>query len=163
MTSRIIRVTVGQLSLTLGMFWLVMSLTTPEPRHVSAGAAGVGGGLVLLLWRRIRLPVRPVLAGSVAVGLVGTVAGLIVRTITVGGMFGWFEDRGWPFSWLGRGALADSLDEARRQALAGGWGVDLFRLAVDVVVWSYTGLVLICVFGLAVRARKARRAPERAE
>ncbi|WP_433792150.1 hypothetical protein [Actinoplanes sp. CA-252034] len=100
---------------------------------------------------------------SGAIGLAGTAAGLIVRTITTGGMFGWFEDRGWPFAWLGRGAVADGLDEARRQAVAEGWALDPTRLVVDVIVWAYAGLVLICVLGLAVRAQKARGNPERPE
>jgi hypothetical protein len=163
MTSRIIRLTVGQVSLTFGMFWLVMNLTVVVDRHVFVGAVFAGGGLVLLLWRRIRLPVRLVVAVSVVSGTVGTVAGLAVRSTSVGGMFAWFEGRGWPFVWLGRGGSADSLDEARRLALAGGWGVDGVRLVVDVAVWAYTGLVLICVFGLAVRAQKARGRSERAE
>jgi hypothetical protein len=163
MTGRIIRLTVGQISLTLGMLWLVMNLTVAFDRHVFAGFAVTGGALVLLLWRRIRLPVRPVVAGSVVFGLVVTVAGLVVRTVTTGGMFGWFEGRGWPFEWLGRGGLAGSLDEARRVAVADGWGVDVWRLAADVVVWTYAGLVLICLIGLAVRAQKGRRTPDRAE
>jgi hypothetical protein len=160
MTGRIIRLTVGQVSLTFGMFWLVMNVTVAVDRHVFTGVALAGGGLVLLLWRRIRLPVRLVTVVSVAVGLAGTAGGLIVRTVTTGGMFGWFEDRGWPFAWLGRGGLADSVDEAQRQAVAGGWATDGTRLAADVVVWAYTGLVLICLIGLAVRAQKGRKAPE---
>ncbi|MFD1373484.1 hypothetical protein [Actinoplanes sichuanensis] len=148
------------MSLTFGMFWLVMNLTVAVDRHVFTGLAMAGGGLVLLLWRRIRLPVRLVGVVSVVVGAAGTVAGLIVRTVSTGGMFGWFEDRGWPFAWLARGGLADSPDEARRLAVAGGWGVDWTRLAADVVVWAYTGLVLICLIGLAVRAQKGRKAPE---
>lgn len=153
----------GQLSLTFGMFWLVMSLTVAVDRHVFAGAAIAGGGLVLLLWRRIRLPVRLVAAGAVAAGLAGTAVGLAVRSVSTGGMFGWFEGRGWPFEWLGRGALADSPDEARRRAVEEGWGVDVFRLLADVTVWAYTGLVLICLIGLAARAQKRRGTPERAE
>ncbi|MEV4277364.1 hypothetical protein [Actinoplanes xinjiangensis] len=163
MTSRIIRLTVGQLSLTFGMFWLVMNLTVALDRHVFAGAALAGGGLVLLLWRRIRLPVRPVVTGSVVFGVVATVVGLVVRTVSTGGMFGWFESRGWPFGWLSRGGLADTPDGAHRRAVADGWGTDLMRLVADVTVWAYTGLVLICLLGLVVRAQKAHRIPERAE
>jgi hypothetical protein len=51
----------------------------------------------------------------------------------------------------------------RRRAIEDGWGVDVLRMLADVAVWAYTGLVLICLIGLVVRAQKRRGTPERAE
>jgi hypothetical protein len=148
---RIARLTVGQGSLTVGLLWLVMSASTASVRDVFVGSAIAGGGLVMLLWRRIPLPGRLVAAGSVAAGVAGTAAGLFYRSVSTGGMFVWSEGRGWPFTWVGRGAMADDFDEARRQAIADGWGWDLFRLVVDVSLWAYAGLVLMVLIGLVAR------------
>jgi hypothetical protein len=155
---RVARLTVGQVSLTVGMLWLVLSLNTPNFRDAFAGLALAGGGLVMLLWRRIRLPVRLVAAVSLAAGVVGTAAGLAVRSVSTGGMFVWSEGRGWPFEWVGRGAVADDFDEARRQAIAESWGYDLFRLVVDVSLWAYAGLVSVVLIGLVTRRFRVRPA-----
>jgi hypothetical protein len=59
---------------------------------------------------------------------------------------------------VGRGAVADDFDEARRQAVADGWGYDLFRLLVDVSLWAYAGLVLMVLIGLGARRIRERPA-----
>jgi hypothetical protein len=155
---RIARLTVGQMSLTVGLLWLAMSASSANVRDVFVGSVLAGGGLVMLLWRRILLPVRTVAVVSVAVGLAGTAAGLVSGSISTGGMFVWSEGRGWPFEWAGRGATSDDLDEARRQAIAEGWGYDLFRLVVDVSLWAYAGLVLVVSIGLVARRIRVRPA-----
>jgi hypothetical protein len=155
---RIARLTVGQISLTVGLLWLFLSFGSATARDVFVGVVIAGGGLVMLLWRRILLPVRLVVAGSVAAGVAGTAAGLAARSVSTGGMFVWSEGRGWPFEWLGRGALADDFDAARRQAIADGWGYDLFRLVVDVSLWAYAGLMLMVLIGLVTRRIRVRPA-----
>jgi hypothetical protein len=155
---RILRITVGQISLTVGLLWLFMSFSSANVRDVFVGSALAGGGLVMLLWRRIVLPVRLVAAVSVAAGLVGTAAGLAARSVSTGGMFAWSEGRGWPFEWVGRGSVADDFEQARRQAVAEGWGYDLLRLVVDVSLWAYAGLVLMVLIGLVTRRIRERPA-----
>ncbi|MEV0897634.1 hypothetical protein [Actinoplanes sp. NPDC049802] len=149
---RILRLVIGQMSLTAGVFWLVMALTVPYPRDFFVGGALAAGGLALLLWRRLRPPVRFVSVTAAMTAIGGTAAGLAVHTTSMGGMFGWFESRGWPFAWAGLGGLADTTEEAHRQAVADGWGLDWFRLLVDVTLWAYAGLVVAVVIGLAWRA-----------
>ena len=134
-----------------------MALTVPSPRDAFAGGAVAAGGAVLLAWRWLRPPARLVAAVAAVGGPAGSLGGLAVQRITMGGMSGWFEDRGWPFEWLGRGAVADSPDEARRQAVADGWEADPLPLLADVVVWSYTALVLIVAGTLIGRAWRAHR------
>ena len=155
--AEVVRFAIGFLSLVAGGFWLVMALTVPYPRDIFVGAAVAAGGGVLLAWKRLRPPVRPAIAVAALGGVAGTAAGLAVRRVDMGGMFGWSEHRGWPFAWLGRAGLADSIEEARRQATTGGWGVDWFRMCLDAVVWSYTSLVLVVVLCLVLRVAVRRR------
>lgn len=157
---RVVRLTVGQVSLTAGLFWLLMNLSGVHPRDVFAGFALAAGGLVLLLWRRMALPGRLVFAAAGATGLGGTAAGLTVRSAELCCMFGYGEGRGWPYEWLGRGAVADTAAEAQRLAEAASWGVySPLALLVDVTVWAYTGLVLIVVIGLIRRAVRRETGP----
>jgi hypothetical protein len=154
---RVLRLAAGQVSLTTGVFWLLMSLPGVHPRDLFTGAALAGGGLVLLLWRRVPLSGRLALAAAGLAGLAGTAAGLAVRSAALCCMFSYGEGRGWPYTWLGRGAVADSPGEARRLAGAEDWAMtSVTALVADVAVWAYTGLVLIVV---SVLVRRAVRRP----
>ncbi|WP_229075676.1 hypothetical protein [Actinoplanes sp. DH11] len=151
------RFAAGSLGLLAGGFWLVMTLLSGDPQAASTGALPIGGGLVLLCWDRLRLPARRVAAAVAMIIPAGLAAGLAVERTVLGGMFGWFAYRGWPFTWLERGAAADSPAEARRLAEASDWAVEPFRLVVDVVLWAYAGLVLSAGVILLVRALRGRR------
>ncbi|MDI6099716.1 hypothetical protein QLQ12_14020 [Actinoplanes sp. NEAU-A12] len=154
--SRGVRLTVGLLSLTAGLFWLLMNLSGVYPRDVFVGVALAGGGLVLLLWRRLPLSGRLVSAAAGVIGLGGTAAGLTARSAEICCMFAYREGRGWPYEWLGRGAVAETPGEAQRLAAAQGWEWSASALFVDVTVWAYAGLMVIVVGGLARRAARRR-------
>lgn len=155
--SRVVRLAAGQVSLTLGVFWLLISLSGGHPRDVVTGAALAGGGLVLLLWRRVPLSGRLAFAAAGVSGIGGTVAGLTVRSAELCCMFSYTEGRGWPYEWLTRHAAADGPGEARRLAEADGWGFHSpMALVADVTVCAYTGLVLIVGWALVRRAVRRR-------
>lgn len=142
------RLAAGLLSVAAGVFWLVMAPVGGDGGDVVTGAALILGGVVLLVWDRLRMPGWAVAAGAGAAGLVGTLAGLFVFWAGVCCMFAYSEGRGWPFTWLSRGATADDPEVARQLAVAEGWEVDLTRLCASAVVWSYAGMVLLAVIGL---------------
>lgn len=157
--SGVLRLAVGLVSLTGGLFWLLMSLSGAHSRDVFAGAALAGGGLVLLLWRRVALPGRLVCAAAGLAGLAATGAGLIVRSAGLCCMFVYSEGRGWPYEWLGRGAVAGTADGARRLAGAEAWSVtSALALVADVTVWAYACSVLIVLVALGRRAVRRRAA-----
>ncbi|MBO3740426.1 hypothetical protein [Actinoplanes flavus] len=150
------RAGIGLMSLLVGGFWLVMSPNGGDLTDAFMGAVVAAGGLVLLLWHRLGLSGRPVSVAAGAAGVTGTLAGLTVYAGGVCCMFSFSESRGWPLTWLGRGAVADTEDEAIRLARAESWGVYPSDLLVDLVVWAYAGMVLAVLIGLVGRAIRNR-------
>lgn len=136
-----------------GVLGLVALAFTP------AGLMLVAGGAALLFWHRL----RPSAVGSAVAAAAGAVAGTLgtlpVRTVEVCCMFGWSEERGWPYAWLARWATADTPEQARALAIAAGWQLDPYPvyLITDVIFWAYAGFLLFVVSGLAVRAYRTRR------
>ncbi|BBH64736.1 hypothetical protein ACTI_14210 [Actinoplanes sp. OR16] len=155
-----IRAVIGATGLLCGGFWLVVNLISGSPQDAAVGVTPVLGGLMVLFWDRLRIRSPWVAPVAVAAGLAGAVAGLAVHRVSTGGMFAWIEYRGWPFEWLSRGGLGDDFDEARRIAEASGWSAEPLRLAVDVVLHSYTSLVLIVGLILLLR-RLAPKVPDK--
>ncbi|MBG0561666.1 hypothetical protein [Actinoplanes aureus] len=147
------RVTVGALSFLAGTFWLVMNLSTDSATDVGIGAVVAAGGLALLAWHRLGVPARLARIVAAVTGLAGAVVGLASHSASLGGMYAWSEDRGWPFAWLYRGAVADDPGQARLLAEADGWGIDVLRLVADLVVWAYAGLIVAVVIGRFLRGK----------
>ncbi|GGN55817.1 hypothetical protein GCM10010112_07020 [Actinoplanes lobatus] len=151
-----VRAGIGLLSVLAGGFWLVMSPFGGDLTDAFMGAVVAAGGLVLLLWHRLGLSGRLVSVAAGVTGVTGALAGLTVYASGLCCMFSFFESRGWPLTWLGRGAVADTSDEAIRLARAESWGVYPSDLVIDLVVWAYAGMVLAVLIGLVVRAIRSR-------
>ena len=148
----VLRALAGGVSLVLGLLWLLLTTTQGKftGTDIAVGTVLAAAGLVLLMPHRIQLP-RPataITAGVVGVG--GTAAGLMVRTAQSCCDFAYVVDRGWPFHWLERGAVADSPDTAYRLAQTAGWDTNVITLATDLVLWAYAGMLLV-VIGVLVR------------
>lgn len=136
-------VMIGALTCVFGVIGVVF---TP------AGLVVLAAGIVLLFWPRL----RPSAVGSAVGAVIGAVAGTLgtlpVRTEQVCCMFGWHEDRGWPYAWLSRSASADTVEAARVQAIADGWYPDVVHLVTDAAIWAYAGFLIFVVVSLARRA-----------
>ncbi|BCY14941.1 hypothetical protein [Actinoplanes sp. L3-i22] len=124
-----------------------------------AGLVLLAAGATIAFWHRLRPSAAFAAVGAVAGAVAGPLATLGVRTEQLCCMFGWSEDRGWPSAWLSRWASADTPEQARALAIAGGWQPDPVYLATDVVLWAYAGLLVFVVINLAGRAYRAHRGP----
>jgi hypothetical protein len=148
----------GAVSLVGGLTWLLLNLHGPRiATDVLVGAVLAAGGLVLLMPHRIRLRPARTTAVAVTTAVVGTLAGLVVSTAQLGGMWVYVMARGYPFRWTGRGAQAKDADTARRLAEAADWQIDVVALAGDVLFWGFAGLLVVVVGGLVGRARRQAR------
>jgi hypothetical protein len=146
----------GALTLVGGFTWVLINLHGLHTVLDSlVGIVLVAGGLVLLMPHRITLPRR--ITGLTAVGtaIAGTAASLVV-TVTQTNSLAYVFERGWPFHWLQRGGIADDPDTARRIAQAADWQIDGVALGGDLLLWAYTGM-LILVVGVLVRRAMRRR------
>jgi hypothetical protein len=153
---RVVRAFAGGISLVLGLLWILMNSSEGNAAHSTDIVVGVvlaAGGLVLLMPHRIRLPRLATAVVATAVGVLGTVAGLAVKTAQSCCMYGYVVDRGWPFHWLSRGGQGDDPATAYRLEQAASWDVHV-SLLVDLVLWAYAGMLLVVI---AVLVRRARR------
>lgn len=143
----------GALSLVGGLTWMLLNLHGPAPYlDLATGLILALGGLVLLMPHRIHLPRAAWLTAAVA-GLGGTAAGIVSGTANIYGSFAYVVDRGFPFHFLQRGAVADDPEVARRLAATDSWQVDVAALAGNVLVWSYLGILIFVVVRLLRRSR----------
>jgi hypothetical protein len=145
----------GAGSLVAGFTWMLINLSNPSA--IVDGLVGcvlVAGGVILLMPHRVRLPRRATAVVMTAAALVGTVAGLDGGQTTWSG-YAYVADRGWPFHWAQRGAIANDAETARRLTESADWHVDLVALAGTLLFFSYVGLILIVI---AVQIRRSRRA-----
>ncbi|MEV4636277.1 hypothetical protein AB0J80_02900 [Actinoplanes sp. NPDC049548] len=137
---------VGAVALVLGLTWILLNLHAPSPfRDMAVGVVLAGGGLVLLMPHRVRLPALTTATTAAATATVGTLAGLLTERSQLGGMYGYVMARGWPYQWLARGATADDPQTARALAEQAGWQVDAVNLAANFVFWGLLGLLLAAV------------------
>jgi hypothetical protein len=144
----------GAGSLVAGFTWMLINVSNPSA--IVDGLVGcvlVAGGVILLMPHRVRLPRRATAVVMTVAALVGTVAGLDAGRTTWSG-YAYVADRGWPFHWAQRGAIANDADTARRLTESADWHVDLVALAGTLLFFSYVGLVLIVI---AVQIRRSRR------
>lgn len=145
----------GAGSLVAGFTWMLINISNPSAiADALAGCVLVAGGVILLMPHRIRLPRRATAVVMTLTALVGTIAGLADRRTTTDD-FTYVADRGWPFHWVQRAAIADDAETARRLADSADWRVDLIALAGTLLVFAYVGLVLIVI---VVQVRRSRRA-----
>jgi hypothetical protein len=144
----------GAVTLVGGLTWLLLNLHGPRiATDVLVGVVLAVGGLVLLMPHRIRLRPARTAVVALATAAVGTLAGLLVSTAQVGGMFVYVTARGYPFRWAGRGAEAGDPAEARRLAEAADWQIDVVALAGDLLFWAFVGIVAMVVVDVAGRLR----------
>jgi hypothetical protein len=147
----------GAVSLVAGLLWLLLNLHSPHPAvDLAVGAVLVAGGLVLLLPHHIELPPLATTIAAVVVALAGTAAGLAASTAQSCCDFAYVVERGWPFHWVQRGAVASDPDTARRLAQAGNWQVDVLTLGTNLLLWAYVGILVVAVAVLIRRALRAR-------
>ena len=157
---RLGRFLLGAVSLVGGLTWILINMHGPSAvLDTLIGLVLVAGGLVLLMPHRISLPRRATAVAMVVAGLAGTAAGLLTGKVKECCEFAYVVDRGWPFTWAQRGALADDPDTARRAARAANWTVDVIALSADVLLWAYTGLLLVVIAVLVRRARSDHDEP----
>ena len=136
----------GALTLVGGLTWLLLNLHGPHAGlDVTVGAVLAAGGLVLLMPHRIRLPRLVTTFVMVMVAIAGTAAGLAHATVRIGGAYVYLTDRGFPVTWVQRGAIADDPDTAQRLARAANWTVDLISLATNLLVWAYLGMIFVVI------------------
>jgi hypothetical protein len=148
----------GAGSLVAGFTWMLINLSNPSAIvDALVGCVLVAGGVILLMPHRIRLPRRATAAVMTLAALIGTVAGLAAGRATWTG-YAYIADRGWPFHWAQRGAIADDAETARRLTEGADWHVDLVSLAGTLLFFAYVGLVLIVI---AVQVRRSQRAQAR--
>jgi hypothetical protein len=145
----------GAGSLVAGFTWMLINLNNPSA--IVDGLVGVvlvAGGVILLMPHRVRLPRRTTAVVMTLAALGGAVIGLAARRTTWSG-YAYVTDRGWPFRWVQRGAIADDAETARRLAGSADWHVDLVALAGTLLFFAYAGLVLVVI---AEQIRRQRRA-----
>jgi flagellar biosynthesis protein FliP len=155
-TGRLLRWLLGAFSLVGGLSWILV--TTPNLTDVVVGVVLAAAGLVLLMPHRIQLPRRLTALVMAGFAVVGTVAGLVVL-IERFGSFAYAADRGWPFQWIQRYAVADDPASARSLADSANWTVDLVSLVANLVLWAYAGLLLVVIGVLVRRARGDQPVP----
>jgi hypothetical protein len=144
----------GAGSLVAGFTWMLINLSNPSAVvDALVGCVLVAGGVILLMPHRIRLPRRATAVVMTLAALAGTAAGLAGGQTTWSG-YAYVADRGWPFHWAQRGAIADDAETARRLTEGADWHVDLVSLAGTLLFFAYAGLVLIVI---AVLIRRSRR------
>ncbi|MEV4344839.1 hypothetical protein AB0J83_10215 [Actinoplanes sp. NPDC049596] len=153
-----LRFALGALSLVLGITWILLNLHSASVRlDLLIGAVLAAGGLVLLMPHRISLPPRGTAIAMTGTALAGTAAGLVVSKSQLCCMFAFIVDRGWPFTWATKGAVADDPDVATRLADSAGWSANFLPLAADLLLFSYVGLLLTVIYVLVRRARLQKR------
>jgi hypothetical protein len=141
----------------VGSAWSLLNLHGPHPVvDLAVGAVLAAGGLVLLLPHRIELPPLATTIAAGVAALAGTAAGLASSSAQSCCDFAYIVDRGWPFHWVQRGALASDPDTARRLAQAGNWQVGALSLAADLLLWAYVGILIVAGAVLIRRALRAR-------
>ncbi|GAA2640727.1 hypothetical protein Adu01nite_07910 [Paractinoplanes durhamensis] len=141
-----------------GLTWVLVA--THGPTDLAVGLVLVAAGLVLLMPHRIRLPRRLTALVMAGFGLFGTAAGLVALTERTCCAYAYIADRGWPYTWLQRAAIADDPQVARRLADSADWTVDLVSLTTNLLLWAYTGMLLVVVGVLVRRARSGRAVPQ---
>jgi xanthosine utilization system XapX-like protein len=152
----VLRWLLGAGSLVAGFTWMLINLSNPSALvDTLVGLVLVAGGLVLLMPHRIRLPRRVTWVVMTAVALVGTVAGLASGRATWSG-YAYIAERGWPFHWAQRGAIAGDAETARRLTDGADWNLDLVALAGTLLFFAYVGLVLVVIVTLVRRSRRNR-------
>ncbi|GAB2609347.1 hypothetical protein Aab01nite_23210 [Paractinoplanes abujensis] len=143
-TGNALRFLLGGASLVLGLLWILLNVHSASAAvDAAVGTVLALGGLVLLMPHRIRLPRRTTAAVMAGTAVAGTAAGLLVVRSKTCCMFAYITDRGWPFQWAQRGAVADDPGTAFRVARTSPWSADLVSLATDLLIWSYVGLILV--------------------
>jgi hypothetical protein len=148
----------GAGSLVAGFTWMLINLGTESVLFdAGVGAVLAGGGLVLLMPHRIRLPRAATAIVMTAAALVGAAAGSFSSKTQQCCMFAEITDRGWPFRWLQRGALADDPATAHRLAQSSDWHVDLVALTGTLLVFAYAGMLLV-VLVVLIRRREGKTA-----
>jgi len=133
---------------------MLLNLHGPSPVvDIATGIVLALGGLVLLMPHRIHLPGPATGIAAAIAAVVGTAAGIAASTATVCCMFAYVVERGFPFRWLRRGAVADDPEVARRLAATDSWHVDVAGLTMNVIVWAYLGVLVVALVVLVRRAR----------
>jgi hypothetical protein len=151
---RALRWLLGAASLLAGFTWILINLSNPSAIvDTLVGCVLAAGGVVLLMPHRIRLPRRATSVAMTVAALGGTVIGLVGGRTTWSG-YAYIADRGWPFHWAQRGAIADDAETARRLTDSADWHVDLVSLAGSLLFFAYAGLLLVVI---AVLIRRSRR------
>lgn len=151
---RFARWLLGALSLVGGLTWILFAPHGPAAAlDLTVGAVFAAAGLVLLMPHRIRLPRLVTTIVMTMVAIAGTAAGLAVATERSGGSYVFVINRGFPFSWAQRAAVADDPVTAERLARGSHWAVDLVSGAVDLLFWAYAGMLLV-VIAVLVRRRR---------
>jgi hypothetical protein len=151
---RALRWLLGAGSLLAVFTWALINTSNPSA-IVDALVGGVlaAGGVVLLMPHRIRLPRQATSVAMTVAALGGTVAGLADGRTTWSG-YAYIADRGWPFHWAQRGAIANDAETARRLTDSADWHVDLVALGGSLLFFAYAGMLLVVI---AVLIRRSRR------
>jgi hypothetical protein len=150
-TGRLLRWLLGAFSLVGGLTWILM--TAHGWLDLVVGTVLALSGLVLLMPHRIRLPRRLTAVVMTGFGLAGTVAGLVALTERTCCSYAFVADRGFPFTWIQRYAIADDAATAERLAGSANWTIDLVSLSANLLLWAYAGMLLVVIGVLARRAR----------
>ena len=151
---RLLRWLLGAFSLVGGLTWVLFTMRGPTAGvDLGVGVVLAAAGLVLLMPHRIRLPRRTTALAMAVSAVAGTAAGLLWSTERACCQYVEMVDRGWPFTWMRRTALADDPATAYQLAHSGPWSVDAVSAAVNLLVWAYLGMLLVVIGVLVRRAR----------
>jgi hypothetical protein len=149
----------GAVSLVGGLTWILLNLGAPRPvTDLVVGVVLTVGGLVLLMPHRVGLPTRATAAATAGAAVVGTLAGGLVSSVSIGGTYAYLAGRGWPFAWVAQGATATDTVTAREAALRSGWQLDAVNLVADLYFWAFVGLLVVAGVVVARQAGARREA-----
>jgi len=152
---RLLRWLLGAASLVAGLTWILLNLSGPSAvLDTAVGCVLAAGGLVLLMPHRIRLPRLATAAAMTVTALGGSAAGVFAQRAEACCSYAYIVDRGWPFHWVQRAAIADDPDTAQRLAQGANWHVDLVSLAGNLLVFAYAGLIVV-VIAVLIRRRRS--------
>ena len=152
-----LRFLLGALSLVGGLLWILLNLhAATAALDLAVGTVLAAGGLVLLMPHRIRLPRVVTAAVTAGFALAGTAAGLLVERSQAYGPNTYVIDRGFPFHWVQRGAVAVDTDTAHTIARSASRTIDLLSMTANLLIFGYVGLLLVVAVVLLRRSRGAK-------
>ena len=151
----------GALAMIGGLLVLTAELRA-DVRTVESlvtGAVATAGGAALIFLPRLGVSATPAgVLTAVVTAVIGTASGWLRTVETTGGLYAYLVGRGFPFTFIRRGATGETPGAAKAEALSHSWNIHGDALAADAAFWGLAG-VLVAVAAALLR-RTIRTAAE---